>query len=156
MQPCRLVSGSAGDLGVFLADPIDLAVQPRQLADRIAGERFAVEKMLVAVQDHAELRAPIADVVVALHVVAGEAEQPIERRSEHRATEMSHVHGLGDVGGGEIDDHVPGHVGERHAQALVGHQFSERPLEPGRRQREIDEARAGDLRRLAAVGDVQV
>ncbi len=156
MQPRRLVPGSAGDVRVFLADPIDLAIQPRQLADRIAGERFPVEEVLVPVEDHAKLRAPVADVVVALHVVAGEAEQAIQGRSDHRTAEMAHVHGLGDVGGGEIDDHVPGHVGERHAQPLVGHQFSERPLEPGRRQREVDEAGAGDLRRLAAVGDVQV
>ena len=43
---------------------IDLAVNAHQLGDRIGGERGLVEEMVPAVNDHPELGAPVADVVV--------------------------------------------------------------------------------------------
>ena len=46
------------------------AVEPRQLGDRVGIEFGFVAGVLPAPEDHAELRAPVAQVVVADHLVA--------------------------------------------------------------------------------------
>ena len=86
--------------------------------------------MLVAVKDHAELRAPVADVIVADHVVAGELQHPAQRVADHRRADMADVHRLGDVGGREVDHEGsrPGDRGDaqpRIARAAVSRSMSQ-------------------------------
>ncbi len=111
--------------------------------------------MLVAVDDHAELRAPVAEVVVADRPMAKEAERAAEGVADHGRADMADVHRLGHVGSGVID-----HVGPRRrcrldAQARIvdrGRKLLDEPRIP---QPQIDEARPGDFRRVAEVGHVE-
>ena len=95
-----------GDVGVLVGQRADLPIKPGQLLDRGPAVRLAVQEMLVAVKDHAELRAPVADVIVADHFVAGEPQHPPQGVADHGGADMADVHRLGDVGG-RIVQHEP-------------------------------------------------
>ena len=106
-----------------------------------------VEQVL---DEHAERAAPVADVVLADHGVAEELEHPHERVADDRRAQVPDVHLLGDVGRRVVDDDRARRGGGRRrrgarrpatAVELVG---EERVVE-----REVDEARAGDLDRAA-------
>ncbi len=60
---------------VVIDQAIDQPVEPAELFDGVGGIVGGIQEMLVAVDDHAELGAPVADVVVADHAVAEEAER---------------------------------------------------------------------------------
>ena len=111
--------------------------------------------MLVAVNDHAELGAPVADVIVADYVVAGELQHPAERVADHGGADMPDVHGLGDVGGREVDDESS-RLGDRgDAQPPIA-QGRRQPLgEPGVAAAQVDEAGPGDFGRCAEIGHVE-
>ena len=59
---------------------------------------LGIDEMLVAVKDHPELRAPIADVVITNHPVANEAERAVERVADDGRADMADVHRLGHIG----------------------------------------------------------
>ena len=66
-----------GVILVFAADELaDLDVNARQLAHGILLISGLVEQILIAVEQDAELRAPIAEVVVGDDGVAQEAQEP--------------------------------------------------------------------------------
>ena len=75
--------------------------------------------MLPAVDHHAELRAPIADVIIADDFVAEEGGNAGERVAEHGAANVADVHRLGDIRGAEIDDDAVRLVRALHTQALI-------------------------------------
>src|SRR5579875_3675315 len=58
-------------------------VKPGQLADRIALERLSIKKVLVAVQQHPELCAPVAEMIVRDDLVSQEAQQPRQRIADN-------------------------------------------------------------------------
>ena len=64
---------------VALAQVVGRFVNPDQLGDRVARQRVAIEQMFPAVNHHPELRAPVADVVVANDVVPKKTRDPGER-----------------------------------------------------------------------------
>ena len=82
-------------------------IQPGEFLDGIFFVCFRVEKMFVSVKDHAELRAPIADVIVAYHLVAQETQRAAQGVADDRRADVAHVHGLGHVGGGKVDHVSP-------------------------------------------------
>ena len=82
---------------------VGLLVNADQLRNRIALQRRAIEQIFPAVNHHPELRAPIADMIVADDVVAEEGGDARERVAEHGAADVADVHRLGDVGRAEID-----------------------------------------------------
>jgi hypothetical protein len=110
-----------------------------------------VEQML---DQHAERRAPVADVALADHLVARELEHARERVADDRRAQMADVHLLRDVRRGVIDDDAILDGRERHAEALVAGNRLEAALEERRLQREVEEARPCDLDALANVGEV--
>ncbi len=83
---------------VVVDQRVDQPVQPAQLVDRRLRERRLVDEVLVAVDDHPELRAPVADVVVADHAVAEELQHAVEGVADHGRADVADVHRLGDVG----------------------------------------------------------
>ena len=83
---------------VIVRQLIDQPVQARQLGNGRPLVRRVVSKMLVAVDDHAELRSPIADMVIGEDAMSEEPEDAIERVANHGAAQMPNVHRLGDVG----------------------------------------------------------
>ena len=50
------------------------------------------------------LEAPVAEMRIAPHAVAAEAEQPLDALADDRRAQMAHMHRLGDVGTAVIDD----------------------------------------------------
>ena len=84
--------------GVGLLERVDLAVEARHFRDRVFFQRTAIEKMLPTVKDFAELRAPVAQVVVGHDFVADKPCDAGQRITEDRATDVPDVHRLGDVG----------------------------------------------------------
>ena len=55
-------------------------------------------------QDHSELCAPIANVVVRDHFVAEESRDAAQRITNDGRADVADVHGFGDIRGGEIHD----------------------------------------------------
>ena len=141
-------------LGAF-REPPHMQIESNHLADRIGIEQVNVAKVLVAVQQHAELRAPVAEVVVGDEVMAEESQQLRQRVADDRAAQMADVQRLGDVRRRVIDDEglrrrgrddaEPFVVGDR--LQLLGQPFA---LEP-----QIDEAGPGDFGLFEHVAEIE-
>ena len=108
--------------------------------------------------EHAELRAEVADVVLADDGVALEFKHAGECVAEDRGAEMADVHLLGDVGAGVVDHdrlrclcRVDAGAGGGGAKT-----FGEGGGEEGFFETEIDETGAGDGGGFAEVFDVEV
>ena len=115
-------------------DPIlGQAIEPRQLADGVGLEPRLVAGVLPAPEDHAELRAPVAQVVVADDPVPERRDDPRQAVADDGRAEMPDVHRLGDVGRGEVDDDRLGLGRRGDAPALVGQQRSQASRRPSRR-----------------------
>ena len=97
---------------------VDQPIEPAELVDRLGCEGGFVDEMLVAVDDHAELGAPVAEVVVADRVVAEESQHAVEGVADHGRADVADVHRLGHVGRGVVDDDGPRLGGRRDAEPL--------------------------------------
>ncbi len=78
---------------------------------------------------HAERRPPVADVVGPQHVLPEEAVEAGERVANDGRAEVTDVHLLGHVGGRVIDDDRPGLGPRRDAEAVVGRDRGQEPAE---------------------------
>ena len=136
-------AGSLVELGV------GLLVEAVEIAERqpVSGDVLAdVEQVL---DEHAERAAPVADVVLADDVVADERQHAHERVADHRRAQVADVHLLGDVRRRVVDDDRALRRRLRHAEAVVGRDAAELAGEEVVVEREVHEARPGDLELLA-------
>ena len=62
-----------------------------------------ITKVFVAIDDHAELGAPVTQVIVADDLVTQELKCAAKSISDHRGTDVPHVHGFGYIGRGVVD-----------------------------------------------------
>ena len=102
---------------------VGLFVNANQLGDRVALQRRAIEQIFPAVNDHAELRAPIADVIVADDFVAEKGGDPRERVAQDGAANVSDVHRLRHVRRTEIDHDALRAAALLDAEAFVAEQI---------------------------------
>src|SRR5436190_18703558 len=79
-------------------------IKPGQLADGVLGKRGLVKEMLKAVEKNAELRSPVAEVIVADDLVSEKTQQARQGVADNRAAQVADVHRLGDIRAAEIDD----------------------------------------------------
>ena len=124
-----------------------------------AGRRRArfIEEMFPAVDDFAELRAPVAEVVVGDDRHPREPRHAREAVADDRRTQVADVHRLGDVRAAEVDDDRVRFFRRGQAQARgVGVERAEGVGEERGFQAEIDEPRARDFRRRAEVAQHRV
>ena len=105
LQQHDAVAAALGEVGVAVELPAGRRVELVEVphAEGLGvGRPVHVEQVL---DEHAERRAPVADVVLAPHVVAEEPEHAGQGVPDEGAAEVADVHLLGHVGRRVVDDH---------------------------------------------------
>ncbi len=131
------------------------AIEPGQFVHGLTLVVIRLKEMLVAVDDHAELCAPVADVIVADDLMAEEAERAAKGIADHGRADMADMHRLGHIGRGVVDHVGPLLLGWPDAQARIIDGGRKLPHKPIVFHTQVDETRAGHLRRLAQIGHVE-
>ena len=122
----------------------------------VLAERLAVAQVGRA-REHVDLRAGIVDVVFARDLVAGEVEQVGERIAEHRAAAMADMHRAGRVGRDVFDiDRLAAGGAAAVTRRRPRSRCAARRPRPRGLQRQVDEARPGDLDLLDQVVGAQL
>ena len=150
---CRAASSVAG---LALALGADLLVEALHLGDGVGLQRGAVQVTLPADQQHAELRAPIAEVIVGDDLVAQQPQRARQTIAQDGRADVADVHGLGHVGRAEIHDHGPRLRGRLEEEVFAARGGLQGLGQRGRLEPEIKEAGAGNLHRLASIADVKL
>ena len=101
--------------------------------------------VFIAVKKDAKLRPPVAQVVIGHDLVAEKAKQPGQGVADDRASQMSHVHGLGDIGRAVVNDEGA-RGGRFNSKAQIASQPLHLQREPIIAEAQIDKAGAGDFR----------
>jgi hypothetical protein len=126
-----------------------------QLCDGIAREGLLIENGLPPVENHAELGAPVPDVIVGDDLVPHKCGDACETVADDRAADVADVHRFGNVRRAEIDNNRLRIPDARDIEALVGAdgvQFAcQRVIADG----EVQEARAVHADLLAQTGYVE-
>ncbi len=159
LQFCGRLAGAVAESGVFLGLGGSLWIQAFEVFQRdggfggegaIALGHEGVGKALVAAggDQQAHLEAPVAEVSVADHFVATEAEDALQAFTDDGRAQVADMHWFGDVRAAVVDHNLAG-VGHACGTGLVGVGGNlARTLRQGRiGQLHIDEAGTGDLDR---------
>ena len=142
--------------GIGLLERVDLAVKAGHFRNGIARQGVAIKEMFPPVEDLAELRAPVAEMVVGDDLVSGEPRDAGQRVAEDGAADVADMHRLGDVGRAEVDDDALRVPGFRHPAAGVTGQGAELLRDPLRFEAEVEEAGARDFRFVANVAGFKI
>ena len=103
------------------------------------------EQLTVALDEDAELRAPVAQVVVGDDVVAKGAEDAVDRVADDGGTDVADVHLLRGVRRRVVDDDLLARTRLGDAQHRLAVQVGETPGQPGGGDGDVEEAGAGEL-----------
>src|SRR5439155_21130235 len=114
------------------------------------------EQIFPTPDDHAELRSPIANVIVANNVVPEELRDAREGVAQKSAANMSDMHPLRDSGGSEIDHDFSWRRNLFNPEPFVAKQLRYLFLNRFAVEVEGDEARAGDGGPLGDISDAEV
>jgi len=157
LQLHDLAARRFGELRICVEARLRGAVELLQVAD---GEGLPAPHGLgiraaQVLDQHAELRAPVADVVDPADIVAARLQQPADRIADDRRADVADVHLLGDVRAGEVDDDRLAHGGGVQTQARVAGQGAQFRAQKAAAHGEVDEARAGGLDPAADVAEIQ-
>ena len=138
----------------FAAGGVGGFVEAFEFFERVAGEGGLVEEVAVAVKDFAELRAPIAEVVVADDDSAAKGEEAANGLADHDRADVADVHLLRGVGRAVVHDVAAARVERGGAGAEVGRGGvgGEPPVERSGLEAEVDETGAGDLGVVGGAG----
>ena len=141
---------------VGVATGADELVNPLHFIERVGLEAGGVQGGLPPGQQHAELGAPIPEVIVGNDIVPQQPQHARQGIAEDGGTDMADMHRFGGVGGTEVDNHRArlGSLFEEQVPALRG--GLQRPGQGGRIKAEIQEASPGDLDRLAPAGQIEL
>ena len=103
------------------------------------------QESAVALNQQAELRPPVAQMVVGDHAVTESTVETVERIADHGRADMTDMHRLSHVGAGVIDDHGAPLSSVRDTEARRGREHGDLLGQPFRRDRQVDETGAGDF-----------
>ena len=123
----------------------ELLVDALQLGDRVTAVGLLVDPAAPGDDQLAELRAPVAEVVVGDHLPAERAQGAVERRADDGRADVADVHRLGDVGGGVVDHHLAPAPDGAEAEPRVVEERLGALGEEAVGEVEVDEAGPGDL-----------
>jgi len=93
----EFLAGGVPDGVHGFAGGADHFIEPLHLAEGIGFQRVGLEMLFPAEQQQAELRAPVADVVVGDDTVAEQAQRACQAVAEDRGANVAHMHRLGHV-----------------------------------------------------------
>ena len=141
--------------GVGFAFGADLLVKAFHLGDGVGLERRGVQLTFPSDQQHPELRAPVAQVVVGDNPVAQQTERAGQTIPQDGGADVADVHGFGHVGRAEIHHHGPRMRGGFAEKVFPARGTLKGLGQRGRFEAEVQETRAGDLHRGASIGDIQ-
>ncbi len=122
-----------------------LLVEAVEVAEREVFGGTLLAEVDQVLDQHAERRAPVADVVLTDDVVAEEVEHAHEGVADQRGAQVPDVHLLGDVRRRVVDDHGLGRGDRCDAEAVVAGHLGEMGGEELGSERHVHEARSGDL-----------
>ena len=78
-------------------------VNAHNLGKRIALQRLSIQQIFPAVNDHPELRAPIAKMIIANDFVPEKLRDARQRVAEHGAADVTDMHRFGNIGRAKIN-----------------------------------------------------
>ncbi len=141
---------------ILFAGGVDQFIEALHFADGVLFERGFVEVLFPADEQFAELRAPIADVVVGHDAMAEQTQDAREGIAKNGRANVTDVHRLGDIGRTEID-HDRARLGRLlEKQVFAAKRANECFADGGWFEGEIEKAGAGDLDFVAPLGDVEL
>ena len=140
---------------VVVRQRVHQPVEPGEFRHRVGVVRRRVPQVLVAVQQHPELRAPVAEVVIADHLVPQEPQRAADGVPDGGAAEMADMHRLGDVRRGEIHRDRFRVRRERRSEPVVAAQVRRLAGQHVVPHPQVEEPRAGDLRLREQVRQVR-
>lgn len=136
---------------LFPAHQVHVLVHPQQLVNGVGLQGLFVQNVLPAPKDHAELGAPVPDVVVRNHVVPHETGHAGEGVPDDGGADVAHMHRLGDVGRGKVNDDGFGVLHFFHPQPAVRQHGQQPRGVKFRPDAEVDEAGSGNFQGTDAV-----
>ena len=144
LQVNHTLARAVGKIFALVKALLGLTVEVFQIAQL----GFGVDAVLFHVgQQHAELGAPVAHVVLADHRVAEGFKHPGHGVADDGGTQVAHVHFLRQVGRGVVDHHALGGDVGAHVELLVGQRGLQLRRQPAGILEEVDKAGAGDVDR---------
>ena len=141
----QLLSRPVGQDRIRCGSGLDLFVDALHLGQGILLIRRLVKKRTIADNQHAELGAPVAQMIVRLHRVPAKTQHPGERVTQDGGANMTNVHGFGHIGGAEVDDDGFRTGGRVNSQMVVLGDSQQGLSQPVRVKTEVDKARPGNL-----------
>jgi hypothetical protein len=130
-------------------------VKPLHLADGVALQRRFIKMLFPADDELAELRAPVADVVIGDDVVPRKAQQTRHSIADDGRTNVADVHRLSDIWSRVIDDESAWSSRWRDAEMLIAQRLGRHARDELRLQAKVDKTRPGDFRCFADAFDLQ-
>ena len=134
---------------------IDQLVEAFHLADGIALERRAIEEFLPADEQLAELRAPVADVIVRDDVMTEQTQHALERITDAGGADVADVHRLRDVRRAEVDDDGAWLGGLGVEEVFPTEGGLQRLRDGVRLDAKVEEASACNFNLLAPLADIE-
>ena len=98
---------------------VELHIEAEQFPDGVLCVGLAIQPGVIRVQERAELRAPVAQMIVPDRLVAGKLVQLVQRRADDRGPQVSHRHLPGHIGRREVDHHRAAPAGIERAVAIA-------------------------------------
>ncbi|MNZ37410.1 hypothetical protein D3C78_548550 [compost metagenome] len=141
LQLDHQATGTVGELFGFVEALFRCAVEVFQVRQLVAGDRV----FLQVGHQHAELGAPVADVVLTDHGVAEEFENAGHAVADDGRAQVADVHLLGQVRCRQVDHHLLLRAGFLHAQLGVGQGRIQARGQGLGILEEVEKARAGNL-----------
>ena len=154
LQPYDALAAARLELLARVEDGARLAVELGEVAGAELAHACGAADVDQVLDQHPERRAPVADVVLADHLVAREGQEPHDRVADHGRAQVPDVHLLGDVRRRVVHDHALGRRRGRHAEPVADGHRSHLRGEEGVAEREVDEPGPGDLDERADVGQI--
>ena len=131
---------------------VHLLIKTQQLADRVCRQRRLVAEVLPAIEHHAELRAPVADVIIRDDAMPKEPRHARQTVADDGAADVADVHLLRHIGCGEIN-HDGLRLRRAHAELFIRQERPYACREGIGRHGEIDKPRPRHRRLLRHAGD---